>query len=153
FLPVRDAIEPPVEGAAVIVQIERDGRDGKGPRVSGRPALMGPRLVLSQARKGVTISDRIIDDAERRRLEALATTLCKRGEGWIVRTAAAHAEPAVLRAEAGRLRAAWQDISRRKQADGSPSCVYREPPIDRRLLRDHGARFAEVIFDSQAPAH
>src|SRR5262249_845095 len=62
------------------------------------------------------------------------------------------AEPDTLRREVGRLRTAWGDMSARKQARASPSCVHREPAIDRRLLRDHAGRFAEVIFDRRGPA-
>jgi Rne/Rng family ribonuclease len=152
FLPLADAAEPPVEGASMIVQVERERRNGKGPRLSGRPILKGARLIFSPTRPGVTVAGRITDAAERRRLDDLTKALSETGEGWIVRTAAAHAEPEILRSEAGRLRATWRDMSARKQASGSPACVHREPAIDRRLLRDHAARFAEVIFDRRGPA-
>ena len=152
FLPLTETAEPPVEGASMIVQIARERRGKKGPRLSGRPTLASARLIFSPTRPGVTVSDRITDAAERRRLDDLTNALSETGEGWIVRTAATHAEPEILRREAGRLRAAWRDICARKQAKSSPSCVHREPAIDRRLLRDHAGRFAEVIFDRRGPA-
>src|SRR5262249_42642506 len=152
FLPLSETAEPPVEGASMLVQVEREPRRGKGPRLSGRPTLMGARLIFSPTRPGVTISSRITDAAERRRLDDLINGLSETGEGWIVRTAAVHAEPEILRSEVGRLRAAWRDMSARKQASTSPSCVHRELAIDRRLLRDHAGRFAEVIFDRRGPA-
>ncbi|HTO85620.1 MAG TPA: ribonuclease E/G [Methylomirabilota bacterium] len=152
FLPLSETAEPPVEGASMLVQVEREPRRGKGPRLSGRPTLMGARLIFSPTRPGVTTSSRITDAAERRRLDDLINGISEKGEGWIVRTAAVHAEPEILRSEVGRLRAAWRDMSARKQARASPSCVHRELAIDRRLLRDHAARFVEVIFDRRGPA-
>src|SRR5215472_10106279 len=61
FLPLSEAAEPLVEGASMLVQVERERRSGKGPRLSGRPTLMGARLIFSPTRPGVTVSDRIID--------------------------------------------------------------------------------------------
>ena len=152
FLPLRKAHAPPVQGAAVIVEVERDGRGSKAPCVTARPTLKGGRLILAPKRRGVTISDRITEPGERVRLAGLAKAITEPGEGWIVRTAAERADAETLQQEAVRLRSAWRDISAGGRADESPACLYREPAAELRLLRDHGARFDTVVFDSRSAA-
>lgn len=149
---MRELIKPPVQGAPIVVQVERGGRGGKGPRVSARPTFTGARLVYSPLRPGLTISDRIVDAEEAQRLAGLVKAIAEPGEGWIVRTAAEDADLGLLREEARRLRSAWHVIREGRHANETPVCVYREPPVDCRLLRDHGAMFAEVIFDSRGAA-
>jgi len=152
FLPLRKAHEPPVDGAMVVVQVERDGHDGKAPRVTTQAVLKGGRLILTPRRRGVTVSDRITDKGARAQLAGLVKAIAEPGEGWTVRTAAERAGSEILREEAGRLRALWRDISTRAAAEKPPTCLYREPAIELRLLRDHGARFGEVVLDGRAPA-
>src|SRR5262245_29999547 len=99
FLPLRKAHKNPVEGTTVVVQVQRDARDGKAPRVTTQPALRGGRLILTPTRRGVTVSDRITDKGVRTRLAGLAKSIAEPGEGWTVRTAAERAGSEILQTE------------------------------------------------------
>ena len=70
FLPLSEVDAPAVEGAEVVVQIERAGRAGKGPRVTTRVSLAGVCLILLPEQRGISISERIVDRDERSRLSA-----------------------------------------------------------------------------------
>lgn len=151
FLPLSEAGGPAIEGARALVQIEREGRDAKGPRVTTRIGLAGVHLILLPGRRGISTSERIVDRKERSRLSALMTNIAKGGEGFMVRTAASGAEERQLREEAAALRASWQELSGREYAR-PPAMLYRQPPVDIRLLRDHGALFDEVVYDQRNAA-
>ena len=64
FLPLSEVSAPVVEGASVVVQIEREGWAGKGPRVTTRASLPGVCLILLPKRRGISISERIVDKNE-----------------------------------------------------------------------------------------
>src|SRR5262249_5685128 len=68
FLPLDEAGIPAIEGARIIVQVEREGRSGKGPRVTTKISLPGFRLILMPGRRGNSISQRTADKDERSRL-------------------------------------------------------------------------------------
>jgi ribonuclease G len=151
FLPLSDAGTPVVEGAKAIVQIVREGQAGKGPRVTTRASLAGVYLILLPERRGISISERIVDKDERSRLSALVKTLAEDGQGIMVRTQASGAQEHQLREEAAALRTSWQELSSGEHAR-PPAILYRQPSMDLRLLRDHGAQFDEVLYDHRDAA-
>jgi len=151
FLPLSDAPAPVVEGAKQIVQIERRGGSGKGPRITTRVNLTGVCLVLLPGRRGVSVSERIVDKSERSRLSALVRAIAQPGEGFVVRTAAGGAEEHQLRQEAAALRMSWQELSGLFQAQ-PPVVLYRQPPVDLRLLRDYGRQFDQICYDQRSAA-
>jgi Rne/Rng family ribonuclease len=151
FLPLSDAGMPVVEGAKIVVQVEREGRAGKGPRVTARVSLASVYLILLPGRRGVSISERIVDQDERSRLSDLVKTIAEVGEGFMVRTAASGTQERNLREEATALRASWQELLGRQHVR-PPIVLYRQPPIDIRLLRDHGWRFDDVTYDQRNAA-
>ena len=152
FLPLSEAGTTVVEGARMIVQIEREGQTGKGPRVTTRASLAGVRLILLPRRRGVSISERIVDKDERLRLSTLAKTLAEIGEGFMVRTAAIGAQEQQLREEAAELRTSWQEMLGHERTRQPPAVLHQQPSIDLRLLRDHGLQFDEVLYDQRNAA-
>jgi ribonuclease G len=152
FLPLSEAGTPVVEGASVIVQIEREGQAGKGPRVTTRASLAGVRLILLPERRGVSISERIVDKDERSRLSDLVKSLTEAGEGFMVRTGAVGAQAQELREEAAAIRMSWRELSDHGRTRPPPAMLYRQPPGDLRLLRDQGLRFDEVVYDQRNAA-
>lgn len=151
FFPLGDSPGPVTEGARAVVQIERAARGDKGPRVTGRPVIVGVRLILRPGRRGVAVSERIADKVERSRLSAAAKTFVA-DEGVVVRTSAAGASDDQLRDEALVLRAQWQTLVNGQRASQPPVLLYREPGIDLRLLRDNGRQFDEIVYDSRNAA-
>jgi Rne/Rng family ribonuclease len=152
FLPLSELAVPAVEGAKLVVQIEREGRRDKGPRATARLALVGVRLVLHPGRRNNSVSERIADKTERSRLSALMSSLAEVGEAFMARTSAAGADNSRLRDEAAALRATWQELLELERSRRPPALLYRQPSIDIRLLRDHGWQLDEVVYDNSRAA-
>jgi ribonuclease G len=151
FLPLSEASAPLVEGSQVVVQIEREGRAGKDPRVTTRASLPGVYLVLLPGRRGISVSERITDKDERSRLSALVRKFADADEGFMVRTAADGVQERQLREEAVALRNLWRGLLGRRHVR-PPAMLHRQPPIDLRLLRDYGPQFDEVLYDQRDAA-
>ena len=92
------AVKP---GHEVIVQVIRNARKNKAPRVTPRISIPGRWLVLVPNSDEVGVSRRISDPNERKRLKVLAETLKSEmhNHGVIIRTAAANITEEYLRAD------------------------------------------------------
>jgi ribonuclease G len=108
-------------------------------------------LVFLPGRRGVSISERIVDKGERSRLSALVKAIAEPGEGFVARTAASGAQEYRLREEASALRTSWQELSGLLHTQ-PPALLYRQPPADLRLLRDCGRQFDQVFYDQRNAA-
>ncbi len=124
------------EGQAVVVQVQRDGFEDKGPKLTARVALGGRALILTPGDPGVRLSRRIDDGAERARLETLARDLALPGEGFILRTAALGLGAESLAREAGMLRQAWVDIGARADRATAPELLSDTSGALEHILRD-----------------
>jgi Rne/Rng family ribonuclease len=152
FLPLSELETVPAEGDSLVVQVVREAFEGKGARLTARPTLAGILLVLSPFAPGVSLSSRIGDTGERERLMAIIEGLAHEGEGLVARTAANGASPDSLKAEMGRLRAAWRDVDARAQTADPPSLLYRGEDAALRLLAENAGRLHEVVTDSRRAA-
>ena len=139
---------PPSEGEAVLVQLVEDEYRGKGPSVASALALPGHRLVLMPTRPGLSVSRKIGDAEERKRLEALLAAELKAGEGVVLRTAAAGADAALLADELVRLRELWRKVMALAASAEAPKLLHAEADALERALRDHGGRaLRRVVCD------
>ena len=152
FLPLSELAAAPVEGADTVVQIERESQGEKGPRVTARPALSGVRLVLLPGRRAISLSERIADKSERSRLSALARSIAEPDEGLTIRTSAIGGKEGELRDEAAVLRAVWRKLRDLRHSQQPPAILWRQLPLDLRLLRDHGRSFEGVYYDHRGAA-
>jgi len=139
------------EGEAVLVQTTRAAGDDKGPKATRRLTLAGHRLVLRPDEPGVAAGRRLADAAERARLTAIVEKLAKKGEGFILRSAAAGASAETLAAEAEILRARWRAVTEAARTRRPPALLDAEPGPVERILRDHlPADAARLVLDGRA---
>ncbi len=123
-----------VPGAAVWVEITADPRDGKAAEATADPALAGRWLVHRPRGRGLTASARL-DPAVAEPLSAVLADRLGDG-GWVLRRAAADADPDAILAEAAALAARWRDAE--TLADPPPGTVGVPAPSPvARLLADH----------------
>lgn len=127
----------PPEGAAVMVQVAHAARRGKGARLTADVSFATDRLAFSPLRPGVAASARL-PRPDAKRLAALVRGWLAEGdgaasgasgEGAVVRTAAAQAPEAALRADLEVLRAQWAVI-RAAAAQHRPPPRRLSPPPD-----------------------
>lgn len=140
------------EGDAVVVQVTRDARDGKGARLTGRPVLPGLYLVLDPSRPTMTVSSRIADPAAADRIRVRLAALHGPAEGFIIRQAVVGADPESIVAEAERLRAAWREIMAACAGRRPPVLLHRDADPVVSFLRDAGGRVDEIVADSRGVA-
>ncbi|MBL9011626.1 MAG: Rne/Rng family ribonuclease [Alphaproteobacteria bacterium] len=144
------------EGEAILVQIIKDPIGDKGARLSANVTIPGRLLILVPNQKGVAMSRRIEDEAERERLAAIVGAFdgqpgCMAGAGYIVRTVAIGAGEAELREDAERLALGWAEIEEKARGARVPSTVYCDlDPIARALRDCVGADVDRVLLDDAA---
>lgn len=146
------------EGEKVLVQVLKDPIGDKGPRLSANVTIPGRLLVAVPHQSGVALSRRIENEDDRARLSALverigAEVAEAEGEGagqvgWIVRTAALHADEAAVERDARHVLHTWREVRERAARAEPPATVYRELGPVQRVLRDHlDEDTAAVVID------
>lgn len=130
------------EGQYLLVQIVKDEISGKGARLSNHLTLPGRHLVLLPRSTHIGVSQKIVDDAERARLQQLLEESLNGSDwqgqnaGFIVRTAAAGAEYGDFEEDLGHLYRLWMKLKQRLQRPAAVRCIYSEEPIVVRATRD-----------------
>jgi ribonuclease G len=159
FLPASEAdVEEPSpiekcvdEGEAILVQVQKDAVGEKGAALTMRLALPGRWLVYAPGQAGVAVSQRIEDEAERRRLIGIAESFADPDAGYILRTSAAGADAKTLAAEAERLHDLWVTIESGGDQYDTPTCLYRDQDPMLRLLREAAsATLQRIVIDDRA---
>ncbi|NLY19486.1 MAG: Rne/Rng family ribonuclease [Clostridiaceae bacterium] len=125
------------QGQEITVQVIKEEIDNKGARVTTKITLPGRTVVLTPVMQGIGVSKKIKCPNERERLEQLAIGLCPEGMGIIVRTAAEGLDPSELDSEIKYLVGLWKNISAGEEKGNVPRCIYSEPGVIYKLVRDY----------------
>lgn len=138
---------PPIQrclkkGMEIVVQVIKEGINTKGPTLSSYISLPGKYVVLMPWMNKMGVSQKIEDEAERKRLRELLEDLkLPRQAGLIIRTAAQMANKRELQNDVSYLSRLWNAIHKRSESEKAPAAVYQESDLVIRTVRD--------IFDSQ----
>jgi ribonuclease G len=144
---IQDLLE---EGREVLVQVAKEPLGTKGARITSRVSLAGRHLVLMPWVHKVGVSRRIGNDRERRRLRQLVEKLRPRDLGFIVRTVSTGVTEADLKADIDYLAALWADVQVKLGELEPPSCVYQEPMLHLRVLRDFATHETkQIVVDDE----
>ncbi len=122
-------------GQSVLVQVVKDPMGSKGARLTSEISLPGRFLVLVPEDDSTGISRRI-SDADRNRLRETLRRLRPDGFGVIVRTAAEQASDEQLEADLKRLETLWHEIYITATRSNPPKCIYEEPELVIRTVRE-----------------
>ncbi|HEY0863296.1 MAG TPA: Rne/Rng family ribonuclease [Lacunisphaera sp.] len=124
-------------GSEIVIQVTKGPIGTKGPRTTTNLSLPGRYLILTPFSDGCGISRKIEDPAERKRLKTLINELTiPEGMGVIVRTAGEGKKPRYFVRDLHLLLTKWQEIQRKMETDRAPACLYQEPDIVERTVRD-----------------
>jgi ribonuclease G len=150
-LTVKDipGLYPP--GTEIVVQVTKGPIGTKGPRTTTNLSLAGRFLVLMPFSDQCGISRKIEDTKERQRLKKMLQELTiPEGMGVIVRTAGEGKKSRYFVRDLHILLKKWEDIARRMETDRPPSCLYQEPDIVERTVRDFLTEDVDrVLIDNQ----
>lgn len=126
------------EGGEILVQVLKDPLGTKGARLTTFITIPSRYLVYMPKGRGIGISARIEDEAERHRLREAASLFLRPDEsgGYIVRTAAEGATPDALRADMMFLQKLWTVLCEKAALARPGDLVHEDLPLAVRVLRD-----------------
>jgi len=124
-------------GSEIVVQITKSTIGTKGPRTTTNIALPGRYLVLMPYGGQCGVSRKIEDEGERKRLKDILRKLSiPEGMGVIIRTAGEGMRWTYFVRDLTILLNEWNEIQKRIEIARQPTCVYKEPDIIERTVRD-----------------
>src|SRR6202034_4040303 len=126
------------EGNEILVQVVKDPLGTKGARLTTYITLPSRYLVYMPQGRGVGVSARIENEAERERLRSavLASLEPDENAGYIVRTAAEDAPQEALLADMIYLRKLWEFVRQKGLRTNPGQLVHADLPLHLRVLRD-----------------
>lgn len=133
-------------GDEIMVQVVKDPFGTKGVRVTQDITLPGRYVVLMPQNPYVGISRKIENEGRRERLVKLAESVNADGMGFIIRTAAEHAEKGDIIREIRALQKIYHDILKSYGESSAPAIVHRESDIEIRTIRDMLNSDTEAIY-------
>ncbi len=124
-------------GTEIVVQITKAQIGSKGPRTTTNIAIPGRFLVLMPFSGQCGISRKIENRNERNRLKKILRDLTiPEGMGVIIRTAGEGKKTRWFVRDLHILLKKWEIIKTRLDEAGDPCCVYQEPDLVERTVRD-----------------
>ena len=141
-------------GSEILVQITKGQIGNKGPRTTTNISLPGRFLVLTPYGGTLGISRKIEDKGERSRLKKILRNMTlPEGMGLIIRTAGEGKKLRYFVRDLEILKKRWQGISDRIKQSKLPSCVYVEPDLIGRTVRDFLTEDVDRIVVDNKEAH
>ncbi len=142
-------------GSEVLVQVTKGPIGTKGPRVTTNISLPGRYMVLMPRNDQLGISRKIEDPKERARLRKIMAEKLTVPEkmGVILRTVSAGQKVRYFVRDLAILVDQWREIEEKAATRKSPACVFQEPDLIERTVRDFLTdEIDEVLCDDPAAA-
>ncbi len=138
-------------GSEIIVQVTKGAIGTKGPRVTANLSIPGRYLVMMPGSKLKGVSRKIDDDKERERLKkALARLPIPSGIGLIIRTSAEGSRGSSFARDLRGLLDVWQKVEDGIKTQSAPCCLYHEPDLAERIVRDSlTEEIDRIVIDSR----
>ena len=141
-------------GSDIIVQVTKGPIGTKGPRVTTNLVLPGRYLVLLPNSDQSGISRKIENHEERQRLKKIVRKLnIPDGMGVIMRTVGEGQRERYFVRDLALLLEEWNQIQEKTKSQPSATCVFQEPDLIERTVRDFLTEDVERIVVDSAPAH
>ncbi len=123
-------------GDEILVQVVKTPRGTKGAKVSCELSFVGKNLIYLPRTDFLGISRKIVEEPLRETLLKEADKLRERGEGFIVRTAAASATRRALKLESEYLKRMYRATLETAKTAPVGAAVYREYDLPVKVMRD-----------------
>ena len=119
------------------MQVKKGPIGNKGPRITSNVSLAGRYLVLMPFNDQCGISRKIDDPAERERLRKILRELdIPDGMGVIIRTVGQAQRARYFVRDLSILLQQWQEIQKGAEELPAPACLFQEPDLIERTVRD-----------------
>ena len=138
-------------GDKLLVQVKKDSNAKKGARVSAHITLAGRLTVLMPNTNIITISQKIENELERKRLLEIARGILPQNTGIVIRTAAYKKEKEEIEKDINLLLKQWEKIKTdAEKCKEAPKLIYKDPGIAEKLIIDLAdEKIENVIFDNK----
>lgn len=141
-------------GTDIIIQVTKGPIGSKGPRVTTNVVLPGRYLVLLPNSDQSGISRKIENPEERKRLKTILRELdIPEGMGVIMRTVGEGQQKRYFVRDLALLLEEWALVQKRIQEQPSATCVFEEPDLIERTIRDFLTEDVERIVVDNTPAY
>lgn len=130
---IRDLLK---KGQEILVQVDKEPMDTKGPRVTAYITLPGRYLVYMPTVEHVGVSRRIEDEAERQRLKEIIERIRPKNHGFIIRTAAEGKGEEEFQSDIKFLSHHWERINKHAQSSSAPALIHEDLGLIFRVIRD-----------------
>lgn len=130
---ITDVLHP---NQSLLVQIVKEPISTKGPRISSELSLAGRYLVLVPFSDRISVSQKIRDREEKKRLKKLMSAIKPKNFGVIVRTVANGKETSALEQDLNMLYNRWLAMCKKIRRAPQPSKVLSEVNRASSILRD-----------------
>jgi ribonuclease G len=141
-------------GSEIVIQVTKGPIGTKGPRTTTNLSIPGRYLVLMPFSDGCGISRKIEDPRERQRLKQLLNELTiPEGMGVIVRTAGEGKKSRYFVRDLHLLLKTWAGVQAKLQSERSPACLYQEPDIVERTVRDFLTEEIDRVLIDEPEVH
>jgi ribonuclease G len=141
-------------GSEIIVQVTKGPIGTKGPRVTTNIVLPGRYLVLLPTSDQSGISRKIENPQERQRLKKIIRELnIPEGMGVIMRTVGEGQQKRYFVRDLALLLEEWRQIEERIKSQGTATCVFQEPDLIDRTVRDFLTEEVERIVVDNPKAY
>ena len=139
-------------GSEIVVQVTKGPIGTKGPRVTANLSVPGRYLVMMPGCRLRGVSRKIGDGKERVRLKKILDRLPMPEDiGLIVRTVGAGASSRAFVRDLRNLLAIWAELQTNIRDKSTPCCVYQEPDLIERVVRDWlTEEIDRVVIDDDA---
>ncbi len=137
-------------GEEILVQVTKPGKELKGMKLTTRITIPGKYLVLIPSSKIRTISKKIKNIKERKRLIKIIEKYIPRGMGFIVRTYAEGKNEKFIIKEIKYLLREWRRIEKTNRDFSSPFLIWKELPLHLRVIRDFvDENIVEIVVEGK----
>lgn len=137
-------------GQQILVQVAKEPISTKGPRITTEISFAGRYIVLVPFGNKVTISQKIKNIEERKRLKSIVRGIRPRNFGIIIRTVAENKNVAELTADLEQLRLRWDNAIENLYGAKAPVRIVQEMDCISSVLRDMlNDSFQAIHIDTQ----
>jgi len=139
-------------GSEIILQIQKGPIGTKGPRATTHLSIPGRFLVLLPSTDQLGISKKIQDPKERKRLKGILQSLdIPDNMGAILRTAGEGKTQRYFVRDLAMLMDQWRGVKDSIDNISAPTCVFREPDLIERTVRDFLTEDVDrILIDNRA---
>jgi len=130
---IRDLLK---KGQEILVQIDKEPMNTKGPRVTAYITLPGRYLVYMPTVEHIGVSRKIENESERQRLREIVERIRPKNHGFIIRTAAEGKGEEEFMSDMKFLAEHWEKINERAQSTSAPKLIHEDLGLIFRVIRD-----------------